>query len=171
MTTKERDIARKHGLALRNPTRPELGWRQTTTFAIPSVTGGRAACTTSRKQPNHTCTKGPDKRSQGPPLLTSNRREPTMTRRRTTTFLAVAAIVALTALAASACGGNGGGATASMLPKGANGQPATVGVANGGLGKILVDSRGRTLYLFQKDSGTKSACFGECANDWPPLRW
>ena len=55
-------------------------------------------------------------------------------------------------------------------PKTANGQPATVGVANSGLGKILVDSQGRTLYLFQKDSGTKSACTGACASGWPPLR-
>jgi predicted lipoprotein with Yx(FWY)xxD motif len=35
---------------------------------------------------------------------------------------------------------------------------------------ILVDSQGRTLYMFQKDSGMKSACFGACASDWPPLR-
>lgn len=26
------------------------------------------------------------------------------------------------------------------------------------------------LYLFQKDSGTKSACSGACASAWPPLR-
>jgi predicted lipoprotein with Yx(FWY)xxD motif len=48
---------------------------------------------------------------------------------------------------------------------------ATVGVDNNGnLGKILVDSKGRTLYLFKKDSGTKSACTGPCASAWPPLR-
>jgi predicted lipoprotein with Yx(FWY)xxD motif len=41
---------------------------------------------------------------------------------------------------------------------------------NGSLGKILVDSQGRTLYLFQADSGTKSACTGACATAWPPLR-
>jgi len=35
MTANERDMARKHGLALRDPARPELGWRRTTTFAIP----------------------------------------------------------------------------------------------------------------------------------------
>ena len=93
-----------------------------------------------------------------------------MTRSRTLTFLAVAAVVALIALAVSACGSGGRGATASTLPKAANGQPATVGVADSDLGEILVDSQGRTLYLFQKDSGTKSACFGDCANDWPPLR-
>jgi predicted lipoprotein with Yx(FWY)xxD motif len=40
---------------------------------------------------------------------------------------------------------------------------------NRALGKILVDSKGRTLYLFTKDSGTKSACLGMCATAWPPL--
>jgi predicted lipoprotein with Yx(FWY)xxD motif len=45
-----------------------------------------------------------------------------------------------------------------------------VRVANSRLGKILVDSQGRTLYLFQKDSGNKSACTGPCAGAWPPLR-
>ena len=29
---------------------------------------------------------------------------------------------------------------------------------------------GRTIYLFKKDAGTKSACFGACASAWPPVR-
>jgi predicted lipoprotein with Yx(FWY)xxD motif len=32
-----------------------------------------------------------------------------------------------------------------------------------------VDSKGRTLYLFQKDKTSKSRCSGDCAADWPPL--
>jgi predicted lipoprotein with Yx(FWY)xxD motif len=36
-------------------------------------------------------------------------------------------------------------------------------------GRILVDSRGRTLYLFEKDRSGKSACTGKCATFWPPL--
>lgn len=56
-------------------------------------------------------------------------------------------------------------------PKTPSGQAATVGTAHvGNLGTILVDSQGRTLYLFAKDSGTKSACSGACATAWPPLR-
>jgi predicted lipoprotein with Yx(FWY)xxD motif len=51
-----------------------------------------------------------------------------------------------------------------------SGPPATVKVASGGLGNILVDSQGRTLYLFLKDAGTTSACTGACATAWPPLR-
>jgi predicted lipoprotein with Yx(FWY)xxD motif len=46
---------------------------------------------------------------------------------------------------------------------------ATVAVGNSKLGKILVDGRGRTLYLFEVDKGTKSVCYGECAKAWPPL--
>ena len=83
-----------------------------------------------------------------------------------------AAAVPLVALAITGCGGgDGGNATASSTPpKTASGKAATVGVANTDLGNILVDSKGRTLYLFQKDTGTKSACFGACATAWPPLR-
>jgi predicted lipoprotein with Yx(FWY)xxD motif len=33
----------------------------------------------------------------------------------------------------------------------------------------LVDSQGRTLYLFKADRGTNSACTGACATAWPPL--
>ena len=42
-------------------------------------------------------------------------------------------------------------------------------VAGSGLGRILVDGRGRTLYLFGKDKHGKSSCTGQCAGFWPPL--
>ena len=35
--------------------------------------------------------------------------------------------------------------------------------------RILVDGRGRTLYLFEKDKRGRSACSGACATYWPPL--
>jgi predicted lipoprotein with Yx(FWY)xxD motif len=96
-----------------------------------------------------------------------------MTRSRPTTFLGGAAAVALSAVALAACGGGGGGnaATSSAPRKTASGHAATLGVADtASLGKILVDSRGSTLYLFKKDTGGKSACTGACATAWPPLR-
>ena len=37
------------------------------------------------------------------------------------------------------------------------------------LGTILVDSKGMTLYLFEKDKKGKSACDGACATALPPL--
>jgi predicted lipoprotein with Yx(FWY)xxD motif len=46
---------------------------------------------------------------------------------------------------------------------------ATVSTTKTSLGHIVVDSRGRTLYLFEKDRNGKSACSGQCAAFWPPL--
>ena len=45
--------------------------------------------------------------------------------------------------------------------------PATIG--DTAKGKALVNSKGMTLYTFDKDSGGKSACNGPCATNWPPL--
>ncbi|MBB4867224.1 putative lipoprotein with Yx(FWY)xxD motif [Pseudomonas nitritireducens] len=42
-------------------------------------------------------------------------------------------------------------------------EPATV--KNG----MMVDAKGMTLYTYDKDSGGKSACAGQCAENWPPL--
>ena len=36
-------------------------------------------------------------------------------------------------------------------------------------GKTFVDSKGMTLYTFDKDAAGKSACNGPCAENWPPL--
>src|SRR5512146_2345116 len=44
-----------------------------------------------------------------------------------------------------------------------------VAVASSGLGRILVDGRGHTLYLFAKDKHGRSTCTGKCAAFWPPL--
>jgi predicted lipoprotein with Yx(FWY)xxD motif len=95
-----------------------------------------------------------------------------MTRRRSIPSLAALAAVALVALAVAGCGGSNdnGNASASTPPKTKNGRSATVGVASSSLGNILVDSQGRTIYLFKKDTGTKSTCFGACATSWPPVR-
>lgn len=46
---------------------------------------------------------------------------------------------------------------------------ATVTAKSGPLGKILVNSKGHTLYLFQADKTSKSTCNGSCAKQWPPL--
>ena len=91
-----------------------------------------------------------------------------MTRSKPITFLASAAVIPIAALAIAACGGGGNAATAAT-PKTSSGASATVGVANSGLGSILVDSTGHTLYLFKADVGAKSACTGACATAWPPL--
>ena len=51
-----------------------------------------------------------------------------------------------------------------------SGTPATISVANNSdLGPILVDGKGRTLYLFEKDESDESYCNGGCAKVWPPV--
>ena len=45
----------------------------------------------------------------------------------------------------------------------------TVKAASSSLGRILVDAKGRTLYLFEKDARGRSSCSGACALAWPPL--
>ena len=38
-----------------------------------------------------------------------------------------------------------------------------------GLGTILTDASGRTVYLFTVDDENKSNCSGGCSLAWPPL--
>ena len=45
----------------------------------------------------------------------------------------------------------------------------TVKVAKSPLGRVLVDSRGITLYDFVADKHGRSSCYGACATYWPPL--
>ncbi|GAB1509856.1 hypothetical protein [Actinophytocola sp. KF-1] len=58
---------------------------------------------------------------------------------------------------------------AAPLPRA---QPVAVDVAEiAGLGRVLTNQDGRTLYLFAQDSKAPSlsTCLGECARTWPPL--
>ena len=96
-------------------------------------------------------------------------KERRMSRSRSLTLAGLAAVPAA-ALAIAGCGGGGGAAASAVPATTPSGHAATVGVAKTGLGRVLVDSKGRTVYLFEKDAGSKSACFGACATDWPPVR-
>jgi predicted lipoprotein with Yx(FWY)xxD motif len=77
-------------------------------------------------------------------------------KRLLSSFGVIAATLALVAGVASA---------ASTSPSAA----AKVSVGSTGLGRILVDGRGHTLYLFTKDTRAKSVCTFRCAAFWPPL--
>ena len=46
-------------------------------------------------------------------------------------------------------------------------EPAAMG--DTAKGKIWVNTKGMTLYSFDKDVAGKSNCNGECAVEWPPL--
>jgi len=38
---------------------------------------------------------------------------------------------------------------------------------NSAFGRILTDQQGRALYIYTKDSAGQSACYGQCATQWP----
>lgn len=76
-------------------------------------------------------------------------------------LLIAAATVALAALSAFAD-------TSTASPRQAS-KGALVALGKTALGSVLVDARGRTLYLFDKDKHGRSACYGPCATYWPPL--
>jgi predicted lipoprotein with Yx(FWY)xxD motif len=46
---------------------------------------------------------------------------------------------------------------------------ATVNLRQTKLGKVLVTKSQMTLYLFMVDKNKRSACYGQCAQSWPPL--
>jgi predicted lipoprotein with Yx(FWY)xxD motif len=78
--------------------------------------------------------------------------------------MTVGMVVALTAVL-----GVIGFLAASSLARSAPAAAATVSLRKTGLGPVLVNSKGRTIYLFLKDKNGKSACNGACARFWPPL--
>jgi predicted lipoprotein with Yx(FWY)xxD motif len=96
-----------------------------------------------------------------------------------TTAIRTRAIIGIgaAALALAACGGgygsdqssaagdaSGGGATPEAAA-----DAAPVGEAETGLGTVLVDGEGLTLYGLTDDTGGTPTCDGACADAWPPL--
>lgn len=84
--------------------------------------------------------------------------------KRKITFLAAAAAALAIALFAVGYGSSAASPTSS-----AAGKATRLGSANSTLGRLVVDGSGRTLYLFEKDKNRHSACYGACAQYWPPL--
>jgi predicted lipoprotein with Yx(FWY)xxD motif len=62
-----------------------------------------------------------------------------------------------------------GGTAAVFVAPALGGAPkgAVVALRKTTLGTVLVDARGRTLYLFEKDRGRVSACNSACLQYWP----
>ncbi|MFP3464704.1 hypothetical protein [Leifsonia sp. SIMBA_070] len=102
---------------------------------------------------------------------------------RTTTKPArIAALTAGTAavlLALAACSSAGGGGYAAPSAPSAPPASAASGAASGTvlktgsttLGTVVVDGKGMTAYVFDKDTpnATSSACTGACASLWPAI--
>lgn len=85
--------------------------------------------------------------------------------------IALGLLPAAVALAAAGCGTSSYSGTSGAAAARPAATSATASVATGRttLGTVLVDGRGRTLYLFEKDKGATSSCYGACASVWPPL--
>src|ERR1700746_348290 len=60
--------------------------------------------------------------------------------------------------------------TAALVTSVAVAQTAPTKIGDSAKGKVLTNDSGMTLYVFDKDSGGKSACNGPCASNWPPLK-
>jgi len=93
-------------------------------------------------------------------------------------FVAVVAVAAMAALALAACSSSSKpAASPSTNPTTTIGQtpttpaatgPTTVKLASSELGQILVDSKGMTLYVDEKDKPGAPNCTGACLTVWPP---
>lgn len=81
---------------------------------------------------------------------------------------AAVAAVCLVALP-TGCSDDDGGSSSSKSPS-ASGGINTVNSRGVGLGTVLVDTTGRTLYLFEADTSGTSTCTGACAVVWPPAQ-
>jgi len=92
---------------------------------------------------------------------------------------AIAACTTLTA-GMSACGDDGSSnatATTATTATQKSSSPATgstrrgkaIKVMNSRYGRMLFDGRGRAIYLFTRERGSKSRCYGGCAAAWPPV--
>ena len=86
-----------------------------------------------------------------------------LTRRNVVLPALAAAVAALSSACSSSGGPSGSGPTPPATGKAISAQSTS-------LGTILVDGRGRTVYVFANDKTNVSTCDGACAADWPPVQ-
>jgi predicted lipoprotein with Yx(FWY)xxD motif len=100
-------------------------------------------------------------------------------------LIAVATCTAALAFGAAGCGddsssgdSSAAGTTVTAVtepaqqaaePSRARRPTTTLRVRNTSFGRILVDGKGRALYLFTREPSTRSRCYGQCAVAWPPF--
>lgn len=87
---------------------------------------------------------------------------------------AAAAVIGLAGCAGNSSNNSGSGSGNSGLQAGSGGtaQNAALSTAqSASLGTIVTDSKGRTVYLYTKDTASPSSatCSGACAQNWPPV--
>ncbi len=87
--------------------------------------------------------------------------------------VSLAALAAAAALVAAGCGGSASSSIARNGVAGARHTATAVTVKTRKikkLGTVLVNGRGRTLYMFVPDKRKRVTCKGSCAAVWPPLK-
>jgi predicted lipoprotein with Yx(FWY)xxD motif len=94
--------------------------------------------------------------------------------KRTTYALALLAVVGAVVIAG--CGGGSSstsagstGSSSESVTTSSGGSGTIAGSEVAGLGTVLVDSSGMTVYMFTEDKGTRSVCYGGCESAWPPV--
>jgi predicted lipoprotein with Yx(FWY)xxD motif len=94
--------------------------------------------------------------------------------KRTTYALALLAVVGAVVIAG--CGGGSSstsagstGSSIESITTSSGGSGTIAGGEVAGLGTVLTDSNGMTVYLFTEDKGTTSVCYGGCEKEWPPV--
>ena len=95
------------------------------------------------------------------------------------TMLRIAAVCTTLVLGMAACGDDESSTASGTTVQTTAQQPAAatpskrrgkaIKVANSRYGRMLFDGRGRAIYLFTRERGTKSRCYGQCAVAWPPV--
>ena len=88
--------------------------------------------------------------------------------------LIAVSVFAVLGLVAAGCGGSSASSAPQNGVAGAQHSTSSVAVKTrkiNGFGMVLVNTKGRTLYVFMKDAHRRVTCTGQCASFWPPLKW
>ena len=87
-------------------------------------------------------------------------------------------LLAVAALAIAGCGDDDGGDPAAMKKDDAAMKKdeaamekagTTITLRDSDFGPMLFDSNRQAIYVFERDGRNKTACYGECADAWPPV--
>jgi predicted lipoprotein with Yx(FWY)xxD motif len=57
----------------------------------------------------------------------------------------------------------------SPSPRPSAAKGTTIITADSQFGAMLFDASGQAIYLFDAERGSRPECYGECAEDWPPV--